>query len=181
MSATIDDLIETTAFELSDGSIIRKTIQKADPEAGIPAATSFVQSFPPDKINVSDEALKNFAEYLILNPAIECKNLEKGFYPDHFEFKAIFAPLNDPERKRTQTITLAGYIDENEETGFRLEFTPELPITDSLKKIFSLGYQRIKKTGIIRLLDENQFEELAKNGKQIDKWESNTIPCRPQG
>ena len=181
MSATIDDLIETTAFELSDGSIIRKTIQKADPEAGIPAATSFVQSFPPDKINVSDEALKNFAEYLILNPAIECKNLEKGFYPDHFEFKAIFAPLNDPERKRTQTITLAGYIDENEETGFRLEFTPELPITDSLKKIFSLGYQRIKKTGIIRLLDENQFEELAKNGKQIDKWESNTISCRPQG
>lgn len=168
MSVTIDDLIETTAFELPDGSIIRKTIQKADPEAGIPAGTSFIQSFPPDKINVSDEALKNFAEYLLLNPAIECKDLEKGFYPDHFEFKAIFAPLNDPKREHTKLITLAGYIDENEETGFRLEFTPELPITDSLKKIFLLGYQRIKKTGIVRFLEEKQFEELAKNGKEIN-------------
>lgn len=169
MSATIDDFIETTLHELPDGSLVRKTIQKADPEAGIPAGISYIQSFSPDKINVSEEALKNFAEFLIINPAVECKDLEKGIFQDHFEFKVLFVPLNDPKREHTQKISLNGYIDETEETGFKLEFTPESPFTESLKKIFLMGYRRIKAAGIIRVLDEKKYLELIKDGKEVQE------------
>jgi hypothetical protein len=173
MNETINDFIETTLYELPNGSFVRKTIQKADPAAGIPAGISYIQSFPPDKINVSEEALKNFAEFLIINPAVESKNLEKGIFQDHFEFKVLFMPLNDPDHTRTQKINLAGYVDENEETGFRLEFTPESPFTDSLKKIFLMGYRRIKAAGIIRVLNEQEFKDIIKDGKEVS--ESKTV------
>ena len=168
MSATIDNLISYTTYELPDGSRVTRSEQKADPEAGVQAGLSFWHSIPPKALNIPDESVKAFAEYLILNPAMESKDLEKGIYPDRFEFKVVFAPLNDPERTHTQQLSLKGFVDESEATGFRLEFTPELKVTESLKKIFELGFKRITKMGVVRFLTEKEFEELAKNGKQVE-------------
>lgn len=171
--STIDDLIKVQVYELPDGSRITKSEQKEDKEAGIEARTSYLHSIPPKCLNIPNETAKSFAEYLLLNPAIEVKDIEKGFYPDRFEFKALFAPLNDVKREHVTPISLKGFIDENEPTGFRLEFTPELKVTESLKKIFELSFKRISKIGVVRILNEQEFTELAKNGKPV---ESNIRP-----
>lgn len=168
MSETIDSLVKMTAYELPDGSRITRSEQKADPKAGVEAGISFWHSIPPKALNIPDEAVKAFAEYLILNPAMESKGIEKGIYPDRFEFKVIFTPLNDPDREHTQQLNLKGFVDDSEATGFRLEFTPELKVTESLKKIFELGFKRIARMGVVRILTEKEFEELAKNGREVE-------------
>ena len=164
-----DDVLSSKLYELPDGSRIRKTVTKANPDYGDPGGTSYVLSTPPSALNIQDEALKSFMEFLIINPAIESQpeTLEKGIFPDHFEFKVLFAPLNDPKRERTQAISLKGYIDEAEESGFKLQFTPENQFTESLKKIFLLGHKRIVNSGVVRLLTKAEFEELVKNAKEI--------------